>query len=177
MGIDRTYNPERNVIYRILDHAKVGLSKDIGDRKNCPRNIVEKSGDGVLWTLGLLPRGVKALGKSFQDPRVVTVALTALGLFTATLVFYPAMTAAATKAACIAIIHLVKHVPFWAVKLSTYIATCATIIGAGLRAGGRFNNAALMKEFYNMPADYPRNPSRLYVSEIVKEQKQSYEVL
>lgn len=171
MVIHRTYHPERNAIYRILDHAKLGLSKEIGDRSNCPRNIVEKSGDGILWTLDLLPRAVKALGKSFQDPRVVTVALTALGLFAATLVFYPTMTVAATKATCIAIYHLVKHVPLWAVKLSAYIATCANIIGAGLRAGGRFNNAALMKEFYNIPSDYPHNPSRLYVDEIVNEQR------
>jgi len=169
MSLSATYNPNGNVFYRIWDHTVLGLHKDIGSRINAPRNIVEKGGDAVLWTVGLIPRAVKAIGKSFQDPRVLTIALTALALFAASLIFYPTATIAATKVVGTAVINLVKHIPFWAVKLSAYIATCTTIVGAGLRAGGRFNNAALMKEFYGLPATYPHNPSRLYPQEIINE--------
>lgn len=168
MSLDVKYNPERNVFYRIWDHTNLGLRKNIGDRTNTPRNIVEKGGDGMLWTVGLLPRAVKAIAKSFQDPRVLTVVLTALALFATSLAFYPVTTILATKATWTFGVRLITQIPFWAVKFSAYLATCATIIGAGLRAGGRFNNAALMKEYYDIPSSYPNNPARLYASEIMQ---------
>lgn len=172
MSIDYKYNSESNIFFRIWDHAAMGLAKDIGDRQTTPCNIVEKAGDGILWTLGTAPRAIKAVVKSFQDPRVVTIALTALALIATSLIFYPATTVAAASCTFTAIATAIKWVPLWAVKFSAYLATCATIVGAGLRAGGRFNNKALMKEFYNLQ-EYPGNPSRLYAFEIADLQRTS----
>lgn len=170
MSLNFKHNPEKNIFYRIWDHTAFGLCPHIGKREKTPRNIVEKGGDAVLWTVGLVPRAIKALVKSFQDPRVVTIVLTAFALLAASLIFYPLTTITVTKVAFTTAIHLIKHIPLWAVKFSAYLATCATIIGAGLRAGGRFNNKELMKDYYNLP-DYPKNPSRLYSFEIAAMQK------
>lgn len=166
MSLVKGYDPTSNICYRIRDHLVLGLSSDIGDRKGISRNHFEKGGDTILWTVGLVPKAVKAFGKSFQDPRVITVALTALALFTNSMVFYPTITLSVAKATYINLLSLNQYVPLWSVKLATYLTICASMIGAGLRAGGRFGNAELMKEFYNIPSGYPQHPARLYASEI-----------
>lgn len=173
MSINIKYNPNSAIHLRIWDHAALGLKKNIGDRKETPRNIVEKGGDAILWTTGLLTRAVKELGKSLQDPRVVTVLLTVFALFLTTLIFYPTPTITAVKASYAFAAKLIVQIPFWAVKFSAYILTCATILGAGLRAGGRFSNRELMNEFKGLPKDYPHNPARLYPSEVLKIQNSS----
>lgn len=171
MSINKTYNPNNQLLYRIRDHVAFGLSKDIGDREEHPRNVAEKVGDAILWTVDLIPRSMKAIGKSFQDPRVVTIALTALGLFATSLIFYPATTLIASKLVITAASNLLCQVPFWAVKFSTYLTICSSIIGAGLRAGGRFNNASLMNDFYRIPANHSQHPARLYAYEIATARK------
>lgn len=168
MNLAVAYNPNSNIFVRVWDHAALGLKKDIGNREQTPPNLIEKAGNGILYIANLVPRSVKALCKSFQDPRVVTVALTAIALLATSFAFYPVPTALWTKAACHAAARLIHQIPLWAVKFSAYIATCAGIVGAGLRAGGRFNNAALMKEFYHLPQNFPHNPARLYASEIAQ---------
>jgi len=173
MSVSITYNPKVNLFNRIWDHAAIGLKNHIGDRTHTPRNLIEKAGDGILWTTGLLPRAVKSMGKALQDPRIATIALTALALFTVSLVFYPTLTIAATKAAYTATILAITKVPFWAAKFTTYILICSSIVGAGLRAGGRFHNAELMKEFYDFPKEYEGNPAHLSVKEIAKLQNAS----
>lgn len=167
MNIEKNYHPDSNLLYRIWDHASFGLKKDIGNRENTPPNLIEKLGDVTLWTVGLIPRSVSAIGKTFKDPRIATIVFTAIGLFVASLVFYPVTTFALSKVTVIAASNLIAQVPFWAVKLSAYIAICATIIGAGLRAEGRFINADLMKEFYRLPTDFPYNPSRFNPKELL----------
>ena len=170
MNSPTVYNPDKNIFIRIWDHASLGLASNIGNREKHPPNLIEKSGDAVLWTVGLVPRAIEAVSKSLQDPRVVTIALTAFALLSVSLLFYPTSTFAISKLAYLSAIKVIHQVPFWAVKFSVYIGICASIIGAGLRAGGRFNNANLMKEFYNLPSDYPHNPARLYAEEIAQKQ-------
>ena len=170
MSLKSNYNPSSTFMVRIWNHASFGLNKDIGNREKYPANIAEKAGNAILWTVGIIPRSIKFVAKSFQDPRITTIALTALALLIVSFLFYPAITFLKTKVVYVAAMSLIKQVPFWAVKFSAYVATCASIIGAGLRAGGRFNNAPLMKEFYGLSEEYPNNPSRLFAHEIAERQ-------
>lgn len=167
MNIEKNYHPDSNLLYRIWDHASFGLKKEIGNRENAPPNLIEKVGDATLWTVGLIPRSINAISKTFKDPRIATIVFTALGLFVTSLLFYPVTTFALTRVALMTTSNLMAQIPFWAVKLSTYMTICATIIGAGLRAEGRFTNADLMKEFYRLPGDFPYNPSRFNPKEIM----------
>lgn len=165
--LNQQYYANSNIFSRFIDHTAFATAKNLGDER-APSNFIEKAGNGILKATGLLPKAVKAVGKSFKDPRVVTIALTALALLVASFAFYPTTTYLATKAACIFAAELIKVIPFWAVKLSAYILTCSTIVGFGLRAEGRFTNANLMKQFYGLPEDFPKNPAYMSNSDIKK---------
>lgn len=157
-----------NWFLRVIDHAAIGLSRDviIKDYKH-DANILEKTGNGILWTVGNLPRAVKWIGKQFNDPRVVTVLLTITALALTTFAFYPAITTAAVAAACTAIKAALMEIPFWAVKFAGYVLTCGVIVGYGARAAGRFGNEELMKAFYGLP-NYNGNPAGLSIEEIMQ---------
>jgi len=127
---------------RFLNHAVLSLKTDLGARDDCPKNLAEKIGDIGLWIIEEFPLKIWAV---VQDPKVVTVALTALALVAVSFAFYPAISLAFCKAAVAAL----PLPPLWAVKFGAYLATCAVIIAAALRAEGRFWNDALMAKFYN----------------------------
>lgn len=161
------YYEKGHIFARFLDHASFAMAKNLGPDRKDP-NIIEKMGNGILKVTGMIPKSIKYIGKSFKDPRVVTVALTALALLSASFGFYPTTTWLATKAAYTFVAKLIAQIPFWAVKLSAYIATCSMIVGHGLRAEGRFTNSDLMKQFYGLPEDFPKNPAYMSNSEIKK---------
>lgn len=164
-----SFNINNSLPARFFDHAKLGLSKQVqlqDDQYVHRPNLIEKSGNGLLFIVGSLPRTVKWIGRQFQDPRVVTIALTASALFLTTLAFYPATGIAAVKATITALQLLLSHIPLWSVKFSGYILICATITGMGARATGRFANSELMKAFYGLPKEHPGNPANMTIHEI-----------
>ena len=170
-----SFNPDNALPSRFYSHACLGLASKVdlpasadaqsGVYTHKP-NLIEKAGNSILWVVGSIPRSIKWVGRQFQDPRVVTIALTALAMLAVTLCFYPVATAAAITAGAIAVKALVASIPVWGVKLSAYVLTCSTILGSGLRAGGRFANSSLMKAFYNLPQSFQGNPSNLTIEEI-----------
>lgn len=165
MTINKTYNADGHVFARFFNQAQFGLAKKLGDERPAA-NILEKAGNGVLYITGQVPRCVKKIVKSLQDPRVVTLLLTAVALTAVSFAFYPTASLLATKAAYTFVAKLVVQIPVWAVRLSAYILTCSTIVGYSLRAQGRFCNTELMKQYYGLPVDFPKNPAYMTHSEI-----------
>lgn len=133
------YNAHASLGQRFQYHIVLGLKRDIGNRTDCDKNILEKIGDSGLIVIENLPRIVY---KITHDPKVITVALTALALVATSFLFYPATTFLTVKTALIII------PPLWAVRLAGYIATVELILAGACRAEGRFLNTALMKKFY-----------------------------
>lgn len=129
---------------RFISHFSFGTTSDISayQSENVQPNIIEKAGNVGLWMLENLPRKVWEAAK---DPRVLTIALTALALFTITLTFYPVVTFLAVKDIVVLIF---TNTPFWAIKFAIYIGLVETTIACALRAYGRFCNKALMDNFY-----------------------------
>src|SRR5262245_48993940 len=103
------YNASTNIFQRFRYHVVLGLKKEIGDRTNCPKNVLEKIGDVGLWTVEVIPEKIKNF---LIDPRVVAVALTALALVAASFLFYPVTTWLTIKMA----ISLLPLPPLWAVR-------------------------------------------------------------
>lgn len=134
------YHPQYNLIGRFVDHAKLGLGKEIQDHSV---NLPERLGNAILWTAEDLP-GI--LLDAIKIPRVATVALTALGLLSNSFLFYPAKTWVHLKA----FVHSLPLPSFGAVWFASYIYTSTLIVGYGLRTFGRFSNAELMKSFYKV---------------------------
>jgi hypothetical protein len=132
------YNPEQDLFSRFMDHAALGLSKEIQDHEE---NIAEKVGNAILWTAQELP---DVVWKKIQEPRVVAVALTNLALLTNSFLFYPAKTLATLKN----VITWLPLPPLWTLRAGTYLYTCSLILGYGLRSFGRFSNQELMAQFY-----------------------------
>lgn len=109
--------------------------------KECPvhheKNLCEKAGDALTWHVNGLSHKVWAFCK---DPRVVTVALTALAMLAVSFAFYPATTALyASKAITL----IAPYFKSWAVKLAIFIATQVYLFGLGVRAIGRFSDATV----------------------------------
>lgn len=133
---------EGGLITGFVNHFAFGVKQNIGEHQ---KNFLEKIGDVGLWMLEKFPGKV---WKVMKDPRVVTIALTALALLAASFAFYPVTTFLIIKAA----LALLPVIPFWTIHLSAYIATVGLIISTACRAEGRFMNSELMKEFYSKPA-------------------------
>ncbi len=158
---------EANAGSRFINHWQFAVTgeQDLRGGEGCPANLVEKAGDGILHVIGSTPRSIKWMGKQFQDPRVVTIALTIIALIVISFIFYPITSALIAKAACIFIGQQLAQIPLWTIRLAAYLLTCTTIVGYGARATGRFANADLMKAFYALP-NYQGNPCKLTNSEI-----------
>lgn len=137
-GLNVSYHEESFLIVRFFKHFSLGVKPDIGDHE---RNIIEKVGDAGLWFVEELPRKVV---RFCHDPKVVTIALTALALIAVTVGFYPITTYTTINA----VILLLPVIPFWAAKFSVYIATVGLILSTSMRAMGRFVNSDLMNTFY-----------------------------
>lgn len=162
-----TYSSESNFTERFIDQGAFALTGNSDSRggKNCEPNLVEKAGNGILFIVGSIPRSANWIGKQFQDPRVLTVVFTALALIATSFIFYPITSALTTKTVAVFIGKQLAQIPLWTVRLAAYILTCTTIVGYGARAGGRFGNNELMKEFYGLP-NYQGNPCKLSNGEI-----------
>jgi len=138
------YSNNDNIVFRFISHYKLGTQSDLSEyyKGDVQPNLIERIGDVGLWMLENIPRKVWQMA---TEPRVVTIALTAMTLFSITLAFYPVTTYLATYDV---VVFVVTNTPFWAVKLAVYIALVETTIAKALRAYGRFSNQALMDKFY-----------------------------
>lgn len=128
---------------KFFHNLKWGLCSEL--EVEYKKNKAEVLGDKGLWFIRDVPRYVKNF---ITDPRVVTVALTALALVADSFLFYPTTTLYTLKAAYA----FLPHIPLWAVKFACYIVTVETIISAFLRAQGRFFNEQLMAKLKNPAA-------------------------
>jgi hypothetical protein len=133
------YQAHTSLAQRFQYHVALGLKKNIGDRTDCPKNILEKIGNAGLIFIENTPRIVS---KMIHDPKVITIALTALALVAASFLFYPTTTFLTLKTALILI------PPLWTIRLAGYIITVELILAGACRAEGRFLNNTLMKKFY-----------------------------
>lgn len=165
MGVNVAYHSDQNIFFRFRDHAKLGLASDLGEERPLA-NLCEKAGDVILNVVSLPYRGIGVLAKKAQDPRVATIALTALALVASTFVFFPVTSFNATVIAAKFTFHLIAKIPFIYVKFAAYIATCSGILGLGLRAEGRFSNTQLMNQFYGTQ-NVNGNPARLTHRELL----------
>lgn len=135
------YSGQSLLPVRFWNHAVLGLTRNVPKHEWMDKKYIERGGDALLWSVERLP---KIIWEKMQDPRVVTVALTAFALLTNSYLFYPAHTITYSLQV---IAHL--HLPeLWMVKFAAYIHICSLIIGAASRAYGRFANESLMYRFY-----------------------------
>lgn len=136
------YNTNANLFQRFGYHAILGLKKNIGSREGCEKNLLEKIGDAGLWIVEDFPRKV---WRCCKDPRVVTIAITALALIAASFLFYPSLSWIVAKAA----IKLIPIPSLGILKFIAYLFTNMLIVAGACRAEGRFVNSALMNKFYS----------------------------
>jgi len=137
-----------------INHARLAFHRNAAastlekrqDREAIAKNRLEKVGDGMLWHVTHLP---KKISKACHDPRVLTVALTAMGMLTVQFAFYPSASWAATLT-CKRFI--TNYVSWKTIKdstwFATYLASMFAVTGTGTRALGRFVNKDLMDHFY-----------------------------
>lgn len=133
-----------------INHAELAFNREanalyadqIYDRNSIKPNLIEKIGDVLCWHVTELPAKIN---KAFNDPRVVTVAMTALAMLAVTFAFYPTATWLALKAG---VTFIVEKLPWEVVKASVYALTMLAVVGVGTRALGRFSNDELMSHFY-----------------------------
>ena len=138
MAVKVSYSNDKNLGYRVWDHMRLALPKNIQEHK---KNILEKIGDVGLWPLENLPRITWNL---MSDPKVITVAATGLLMVADSYLFYSEETGAAVKFVWSAL----PTIPFWAAKFGTYVLSIEIISAFGARAEGRFTNEKLMVDFY-----------------------------
>ena len=145
-----TYHSNNNLLVRFQDHAKLGLFSDIGAGRPDP-NLCEKLGNRLLKIAELPVRAVKDVGRKMQDPRYVTIALTATALLANSAIFYPTATRAVAVSVVTEVQNLLLKIDLaeW-IRAGAYVGTCTAITGFGLRAEGRFTNEELMKQFYGV---------------------------
>lgn len=132
------------LLWRFIDHARLGLYRDIQPHEE---TVVERLGNAPLWTIEKLPNLIL---EQIRRPCAITVALTAIAQIANAYAFYPERTLQMAKWA----VDKVPWPPAWALRFGCYLYTSSLILGYGLRAFGRFNNPELMKQFYNTE---PRN--------------------
>ena len=121
----------------VWSHAQLGLTKIIQQHNE---NWIEWTGNKILWTMEDLP-GI--LYRNLIGPRSITVALTTLAQFTNSYIFYPLQTMKYTRE----FINWIPVPSLAQIRFATYIFTSMMIIGAALRAYGRFSNVELMNNF------------------------------
>jgi hypothetical protein len=104
---------------------------------------LEKIGDGLAWHVTKLPQHIRS---ALNNPKVITVALTALALLTVQFAFYPTATYLAAQAV---FTFAAQYITASGVKIAIYAAIQTAITGIGVRALGRFSNDELMDKWYN----------------------------
>lgn len=134
------YNPGRAGVVHFVQHALYGLKSNI-DRYDNPKNFLEKLGDFGLWSLEKFPGKLWAL---MEEPRWITLALTAIALATVSFGFYPKQTTDLTKLA----FQVIPTPSFAHLKFAAYLFSVGNILSASARAYGRFSNENLMLSWY-----------------------------
>lgn len=166
MTTNVAYHNNYNMLVRFIDHAKIGLYDDIGAERPSA-NLIENAGELLIYTSKIPYRTLKAVAKKVEDPRYVTVGLTALALAANSYGFYPERTQQVAEHAIEVVADLIKDINIqekaW---LGSYLFTCTGILGYGTRAEGRFLNTDLMKAFYGVNKDVKSNPAGMSNAEI-----------
>lgn len=133
---------------RFVYHAIYGIkSLSETDHHQADKNFIEKMGDAGLWFIEKFPG---KMGRVVKDPRIVTLALTALALYGNSYLFYPEKTMELTARY---LMRLMFHIPDWAPKFACYISINGLIISLALRAEGRFINPIFVKNFFPSRSD------------------------
>ncbi len=138
MTLNVNYN-QSNVVTKFLSHARFALTPNLSERNSNP-NLLEIMGNIGLYTIEVIPFKIV---NAIRDPRIVTIAITALALFATSFAFYPVTTIALTKTA----IAVLPFPPLWAIKFGAYLYTVSLIISFACRAEGRFMNKDLYNQF------------------------------
>lgn len=115
------YNNETGVIFNYEKH----FLENIGERLGYP---FFKGGDAAL--------------RNIRNPPMV-VAMTIIGVATATFLFYPDITIQTT----VKVFPQISYVESWMVKFTGYSFTNSVILSMGLRTFGRLSNQELMSEW------------------------------
>lgn len=145
---DVHYDKYNNIVKRVIDQAAFAVKKDIGTYPtNNLGGVLEKIGNAILYvTVDVLPGKIFEGIKNFvTDPRVVTVALTALGMIAVSAACYPLVTAATLAKVIPAIVMpVIRQITLDRVRLVVWAWGVSTVAGYGLgRALGRFCNTPL----------------------------------
>jgi hypothetical protein len=138
MNADLTYSKESYLPKRFYNHLKLGLWSGI---HTYPPSFIEKVGNVGLWPIENVP---SFFVNQMQNPKVLTIAFTALAMLTDSYLFYSAQTISKLRK----VWSIITQIPFWAIKFAAYLSTCEIILSGGLRAYGRFSNSKLMNDFY-----------------------------
>ncbi len=129
-----------NIFTSMWTHAQLGLMAKVGQYEE---NWVEWTGNKMLWTVEHLPRHI---WNALTEPRIVTVAFASIALVADSFLFYPTQTWQHLKTA----IRWLPLPSLSTLRLGCYLFTVFLIIGAALRALGRFSNTELMTSFNNV---------------------------
>jgi hypothetical protein len=105
------------------------------------KNLCERIGDVMVWHIVELP---KKIWNFISDPRVVTIALTALTMLTITAICYPVGTWLVVKSIVVAVLPYLTPV---VIKLAICLFANYTILGFGTRAFGRMWNQNLITAY------------------------------
>lgn len=132
-----THSLSKNFYY----FSRLGCIRDLGDRSGCPKGYIEKAGDAGLWFVEVLPKKIWA---GMKEPRVVTVALTIIGLIGNSFVFYPQITRDTLKRVIAAIPFIDRE----RIRFAAWFVISFEMISLGCRAFGRFNDPAFKTQFY-----------------------------
>ena len=151
-----------NIFIRFINHGALALKSEVRGRLNgaynqqMDPNWGERLGDiGLTCTLTSLKVAVQktigALRFSMTDPKIITIAFTALIMIAVSFAFYPVLTAEALSPGWIALKVAICNLPIpplWSVKFAAYIWTELVVLSYATRAFGRFTNEAFMNAFY-----------------------------
>lgn len=141
---------------RFVDNFKFATRKELENRNaNAQPNWCEKLGAAQLWLWEELPGKLKRVAK---DPRVVTLALTALALYTVSFGFYNQITRELTKRA----IQALPQISGKVVRFALWAFTMNTIVGYHNRAQGRFWNTSLTDQFWGIEREPKKNAPTVF---------------
>lgn len=147
------YNSADSVGKRFVDQVPFALKKDIGTYPtNNVGGVLEKLGNAVLWVNvdGLPGKTFHAIKNFITDPRVVTIALTTLGMAAVSFATYPLWTAAlVAKVVPAIVLPVIRQITFDRVRVAVWAYGVSTVAAYGFgRALGRFCNKPLTDHLY-----------------------------
>jgi hypothetical protein len=128
-----------------FSHTKLALTGNPAQYGDYHKNLTEKLGNLLLYPSLNLPKG---LINALYNPKVLTVAFTALALIGVQFAFYPITSALLLEKALVLIS---AYITPEIAKLAAYVFIQTAIVGLGTRAMGRFTNEGLMNKFYGVP--------------------------